>query len=202
MGERNQRTPLGEPSPEDESQRQGASTSEALPQLSDEERRRLLQAWKAVYRLLRYRPRTEAELRQALRRRGFSGDIIEAVLAEAREMRWVDDRAFAHLWVEQRSRSRPRAVWVLARELRERGVPEEFIDDALAHVDEGALARAAAEKAWRRYRSLPWPEARRRLAQYLARRGFPYELIHDVLASWEAHPGSHPDDTLDEEREP
>jgi len=202
MNERDQRTPLGEPSPEDESQHRPGPASDPALRISDQERRRLLQAWKVVYRLLRYRPRTEAELRQALRRRGFSGDIIEAVLTEAREMHWIDDRAFAVLWVEQRSRSRPRAMWVLARELRERGIPEEFIDEALAQVNEAALAHAAAEKAWRRYQSLPWPEARRRMVQYLARRGFPYELIHDVLASWETRKGSHPDDTLDEEREP
>ena len=202
MDERDQRTPLGEPSPEDESQYRPGPEIDLAPQISEQERQRLLQAWKAVYRLLRYRPRTEAELRQALRRRGFSRDIIEAVLAEAREMHWVDDRAFAVLWVEQRSRSRPRAMWVLARELRERGIPEAFIDEALARVNETALARAAAEKAWRRYQSLPWPEARQRMVQYLARRGFPYELIRDVLASWEAQKGSHPDDIPDEEREP
>ncbi len=204
MAERDHFTSAGEPSPEGEERRGRALESEASPLnlLSETERQQLLRAWQTVYRLLRYRPRTEAELRRALKRRGFSAEIVEAVLAEAKEMRWVDDQAFARLWVEQRSRSRPRATWVLARELRERGIDEAVIEASLEEVDDVRLAQAAAEKAWRRYRRLPWPEARQKLAGYLARRGFAYDIIREILEVWEAEHASPSNDIPAEESEP
>ncbi len=137
-------------------------------------------------RWLRHKPRTEAQARAMLTRRGAPPEVIEAALARARQMGWLNDAAFARLWVEERARLRPRARWVLAQELREKGIPERLIQQALETVDDTTLAQAALQQGLRRYGSLPWPEARKKLAAYLARRGFAYALIFDILTLWEA----------------
>ncbi len=155
-------------------------TGEISPAL----RAQLASAWKAVYRLLRYRPRTEAEIRRALRKRGFMDEVVEAVVAEAREIGWLNDEAFAQLWVESRARSRPRAKWVLAQELKEKGLAEDLIEQAVAQVDEQALFRAAVQKALRRYRHLSGEEQRRKVVAYLTRRGFGYQHIREWLDAW------------------
>ncbi len=187
-----------EPRPQEPQGVSEASGPAASSSLSPKDWTALTAAWKVVYRLLRYRPRTEAEIRRALARRGFAPELVEAVVAEAREIGWLDDEAFARLWVEQRARNRPRAAWVLARELREKGLPEELVDRAVARVDDRELLRAAAEKALRRYGRLPLAERRRKVMAYLARRGFAYELIREWLE--DALPGGMFDDSQTEER--
>lgn len=151
--------------------------------------RDLSHALEVTFRLLQYRPRTEAELRQALQRRGFPSDVVAQAVALAQEEGWINDAAFAQLWVESRIRHHPRARWVLERELRAKGLPESLIYQALETIDDATLARTALEQVWRRYRALPWPEARRKLAADLARRGFSGEIVMDVLTQWAAEQG-------------
>nr|MBC8429462.1 hypothetical protein [Dehalococcoidia bacterium] len=45
----------------------------------------------AAIHYLSYRPRSEAELRERLHRRGFDGDNVEAAIAKLREQGLVDD---------------------------------------------------------------------------------------------------------------
>ena len=59
----------------------------------------------AAIRFLGYRPRSEAEVRQRLRRHGFDSDSINKALARLKEQGLVDDTAFARFWKENRRRS-------------------------------------------------------------------------------------------------
>ena len=63
----------------------------------------------AAFRYLSYRPRSEAELRERLKRRGFEADSMEAVLTRLREQGLVDDLAFAQFWKDNRETFRPRS---------------------------------------------------------------------------------------------
>ncbi len=148
---------------------------------------------RAVYAAAQWlarRPRSVAEIRQRLARRGYPPAAIDAALEQLQALGWLDDAAFARQWVENRSAFRPRGRALLQAELRRKGVPQAAIDAALAQVDDEALALAAARKALPRYRGLPWPVFARRLSAYLARRGFPRALVHQVVRQmWhEAHP--------------
>ena len=66
----------------------------------------------AAFHFLSYRPRSEAELRQRLQRRGFDGDNVAAVLARLKERGLVDDLAFAQFWKDNRQSFRPRSQWL------------------------------------------------------------------------------------------
>lgn len=181
----------------DSEERQSLWTTGDPPSPEGAEQRALQQALRLLHRWLRYRPRTEAEVRAALERRGFSPRVVEAALAQARAWRWLDDQAFALLWVEQRARSRPRARWILEQELAQRGVPQEHIQQALAQVQDEDLLHQALEKALRRYRSSPAEQARRKVVAYLQRRGFTYEQIRRALEAREDLPWK-----ITQEREP
>ena len=130
---------------------------------------------------LSYRPRSEAELRQRLHRRGFDGDNVEAALAKLREQGLVDDLAFAQFWKDNREAFRPRSRWLTKLELRQKGVANDIIDQVVANVDEEDSAyRAAVSRA----RSLPrsdYQSFRRRLGEYLKRRGFSYQVITQTV---------------------
>ncbi|MGD9115997.1 MAG: RecX family transcriptional regulator [Dehalococcoidia bacterium] len=134
----------------------------------------------AALRYLDYRPRSQSELEQRLRRRGFDEANIKAVIARLKEHGLVDDLAFARFWQENRQSFSPRSRWLVRRELQAKGVAEEVIARVVAGIDEADGAyRAAMTKA----HSLPadYESFRRRLGDYLKRRGFGYGVIKDTL---------------------
>jgi regulatory protein len=140
----------------------------------------------AALHYLSYRPRSEAELRGRLHRRGFDGDNVEAVLAKLKERGLVNDLAFAEFWKDNRQSFRPRSQRLTRLELKQKGVAEDIIDQVVAEVDdEDSAYRAAVGKA----RSLPrsdYQDFRRRLGEYLKRRGFGYGVItHTVERVWQ-----------------
>ena len=134
----------------------------------------------AAMRLLSYRPRSEAELRHRLARRGATADIVDAAISRLRELGLVDDAAFARAWVEGRSRTSPRSRRLLRRELQAKGISGEAAHEALAQLDdEDAALRAGQRRA--AMRGLPYPEFRRRLGEVLRRRGFDAETARGTV---------------------
>jgi regulatory protein len=98
---------------------------------------------------------------------------------------YVDDRKFACQWAASRARLRGYGRKRIEQELRQKGVNQETIREALAEAipleDERETARTVAEKKLRTMKSLE-PEARkRRLAGFLERKGFPHEIIWDII---------------------
>lgn len=145
-------------------------------------------ATEMALRYLAYRSRSTAEVRQYLRQKKVPDAIVEQVIARLTERGWLDDRAFARWWVENRSEHRPRGRLVLAAELRQKGVPEACIQEVLDELpeDETVLARRAAERFARRLVSVQDRETFvRRLSAHLSRRGFEWETIRQVVeALW------------------
>jgi len=140
----------------------------------------------AAYRYLSYRPRSEAELRLRLQRRGFPAEHIEAVMAKLREQGLLNDEEFARFWVENRAAFRPRSRGLTRSELRKKGVSEEAIHQAVSEMDEPEAAYRAALGKTRRLSGLEYPEFRQRLGEFLRRRGFTYETIdRAVKRAWE-----------------
>jgi regulatory protein len=133
------------------------------------------QAHEAALRLLTYRPRSEAELRYRLARRGLPPLVVQEAVARLREQGLLDDEAFARYWVEARQQSSPRGRRLLRRELAAKGIATETTRQALATVAEEEAARRAAETKASHLHDVDYATFRRRLGQFLLRRGFPYE---------------------------
>lgn len=148
-----------------------------LKQLDRQER-----AVQLALRLLARRPRSEHELRLAMRRKGLAEGEIEAVVDRLRQGGWLEDLAFAQAWVENRQTFRPRSARALRFELRQKGVDTEIIERALEGFDDTEAAEAAARIGARKYARLPEEVFRQRLAGYLSRRGFAYATIAPLLA--------------------
>jgi len=121
------------------------------------------------------RPRSEAEIRRRLQRAEASPATVERVLLRLRELRYLDDAAFARARAESLARRGfgPRAI---AAKLAEAGVRGEVARLGTSEGlpdDERALAGAALE---RRLRGRSFASLDRkdqlRLARWLAGRGF------------------------------
>jgi len=135
-------------------------------------------------RLLTIAPRTRAQLAEALRKRGVPGDAADAVLDRFADVGLIDDAAFARAWVESRHYSRGLAGRALQAELRQRGIGDDQIRDAIDDLGpdaEVATARRLVQQKLGSTRGLA-PEARiRRLAGTLARKGYPAGLAFRVI---------------------
>jgi regulatory protein len=139
------------------------------------------EARKRALRLIARRPRSEQELRRYYDRRDIPPSVQDEALGRLRQAGWVDDRAFAETWVENRMAFRPRGALALRQELRQKGVDRGAIESALEDFDEERAALKAGRKAARRYQDLSWEAFRKRVGGYLGRRGFRYSMISSVV---------------------
>jgi len=143
-------------------------------------------AYERVLRLLAHRPRSEAEVRRYLKRKGTPPDVVAAVIERLSREGYLDDVAFARFWVENRERFNPRGPWALRQELRQKGLAEPLIEEALAGLDSEASAYRAALRRLKRWLGLEYADFRRAVGSYLRRRGFDYETIQAVVERlWE-----------------
>jgi regulatory protein len=132
---------------------------------------------------LSYRPRSSAEVRQNLVKRGISGSLIDEIVNRLQAAGLVNDEAFARAWVENRNSFRPRGKSALRLELRRKGLSDEIVQSVLdTQVNEETLAFDAARKYARRLAGLEWQEFRQKLGGFLARRGFSYTTLAPVVS--------------------
>ena len=135
----------------------------------------------AAGQFLRYRPRSESEIRGRLNWRGFDSDSIEAAVARLKEQGLVDDVAFAQFWKENRESFSPRSRGLTKLELIRKGVAKEIIDQVVDDIDDANGAYRAAMKKVRSLSSSDYHGFRRRLGEYLRRLGFNWEVINDTV---------------------
>ncbi|RRD47488.1 regulatory protein RecX [Tessaracoccus sp. OH4464_COT-324] len=145
--------------------------------------------------LISARPRSEAELRGALARRNVPEKVIDDLCARFKEVRLLDDAAFAAAVVHSRLRHSLHGSARIAHELRNKGVSDELVAEMLGEIgeeDELAGARELASKKLRSLRGQPLHVAQRRLAGTLSRRGFSQSVVirvvEEALVDWQ-----HPD---------
>jgi len=131
----------------------------------------------AAARLLGYRPRSEHEMKQRLAQHGFDKATIGEVLARLKEQGLVDDGNFARFWRDNRQSFSPRSQWLTRVELRQKGVPDEIINQVVSSIDDTDNAYRTAKKKADSLTITDYQDFRRRLGEYLKRRGFNYSVI-------------------------
>lgn len=134
-------------------------------------------------RRLSVRARSRKELAQDLARRDVPPEAAAQVLDRFTEVGLIDDAAFAAQWVE--SRGSKSGASRLKHELRQKGIADEHIADAVGSRDDDAdlmAARALAQRKAPRMGRLDLAVRERRLGALLARRGFSTAVIRRVLS--------------------
>lgn len=129
-------------------------------------------------------PRTRSQLAETCAKRGVPDEVTERVLDRFAELGLVDDDAFAAAWVQSRHAGRGLSRTALRFELRQRGVAEQTIDEALEQVDPDDERQAAETLVRSRLRGLQGfdePTKLRRLQGLLARRGYSPGLAASVV---------------------
>lgn len=149
------------------------------------ERAQAAAALTSAARLLLIRLRSRREIADRLARKGYSAAIVSATITRLESDGLLDDVRFAKAWIAGRLAVRPSGAVRLRRELQQKGIPRDIIEETLraglSDVDERAQAVALAQARLRRYRRGPRDAAVRRLAGVLQRRGFSSNAIASAL---------------------
>lgn len=140
-------------------------------------------AMQRALHLLSYRPRSEKEVTDHLRKHETPEAVIDQVVDRLKQTRMVDDDRFARLWADNRSDFRPRGRFALRSELRQKGVPEGAIEQALVGLDEDRLAYQAAQAKARKLAAADEFDFKKKMYGFLTRRGFSHDTITEVVAA-------------------
>ena len=141
------------------------------------------------FRLIKFRPRSEGELRTRLNQRGYPDEIIVSVLAEFKRKGLIDDVRFARYFATRQMEMQPSGKRVVLQKLKAKGVDVRLASEAVEQATEGKseLERAVdvAQSRWARLQNLPRPVRQRRLLGFLSRRGFSADVVFRVARELE-----------------
>jgi len=142
------------------------------------------EALRYAFRLLKFRPRSEYELHQRLKRRGFSESLIKEATLFLKEKGLVNDLEFARVWVESRIK-KPLGINRLRQELKIKGIDKELISKVIDNISiryrEDETVRDLTYRRWERLKHIPPHKAKQRIYLYLLRRGFSSNMIREVI---------------------
>jgi regulatory protein len=125
-------------------------------------------------------------MRGYLEKRATDSALAKNVLARLRESRYLDDARYAAEFARARAQVRRQGRYRITRELRVRGVADEYIEPALeqafAGMDERATVRKVIARRMRSSREAKF-DSKRVASLYgtLLRKGFDSQLIRSEL---------------------
>lgn len=141
-----------------------------------------------VYNQLAYSAKTRGQLRKKLQAEGFDAELIEPLLDKFEAAKLIDDAEYAQNFVAQKSRTKKLSRAALRRELAERGVRGEEVENALAQRTDEQEREDAAELVRKKLRPgmdlsdrAEKDRVTRRLLGMLARRGYSSSVSMSVI---------------------
>ena len=133
-----------------------------------------------LYSMIARKARTEKEAKQKLKEKGYSLEASNYAINKAKEYGFLSDEDFAKNYVEVSSRNK--GSYRLKQELKQKGISDDLIGEALIEMDED-VERAQAEQLAERYlkgKTLD-DKTREKLFRYLVSRGYGYDIIKGIL---------------------
>jgi len=141
---------------------------------------------RAIY-YLGFRARSRAEIEKYLRDKDYSPDVIGETIERLAKENYLDDQEFARAWVADRQRFKPRSRRALRYELRQKGVANADIEQALVDLPEEDMAHQALAKKIRQWQRLPEADFKKKAMGYLSRRGFSYAVARQTTEqAWDS----------------
>ena len=139
-------------------------------------------------RMLTARARSETQLREKLlAKEWLDHSLLDECIARLKELNYINDSSFAHNYALSRLQTRAIGKSRLARELTEKKVSREIIEQTLEAVFEEVPEDDLLEKAIVKHIRLHGvpndPKSAKRIFAHLMRRGFQYDLIARRLRS-------------------
>lgn len=132
--------------------------------------------------LLEQGDRTKKDLEEKLLKNGYPPEAAEAALAYVESFHYIDDKRYALSYIQNQSGRKGRAR--IQMELRRKGVPQEYIDQAFQEMEEETDTEAVIRELVQKKRRGQGPmdeKEKQKLYGFLLRRGFSTSDILSVL---------------------
>ena len=143
----------------------------------------LIKSKRQVIKFLRYRYRSEQEIRLYLLRKKANLQIIEQIISSFKQSSLINDRNFTKLWIEDRILKGYGKIRI-KKELFDKGIDDVLIDKFL-----GEYSCLYWQRKIKELLSIKYPKLKKinsvkekyKLYNYLLRRGFSQQEINTVL---------------------
>ena len=144
------------------------------------------EALKFAMKLISLRKRSVFEIKKRLRKKKFEGDIIEEVLQELKNYKYLNDEEFAEAYINDRINFNPRGRFLIKKELNERGIAENIIErkieELLSKEKEIESAKKMAEKKSRTINDRTDKiKVNQKIRSYLQSKGYSFDIINLVV---------------------
>ena len=136
--------------------------------------------------------KTEKQMRDYLQKKGYSLEIVNVVVGKLKDYRYVDDKHFAQVYVEQNVKSKGQRR--LKQELQQKGISSAWAEEA-AQTDsetEWENALALAQK-YMRGKTCDLKNLQR-LQRYLLSRGYGFDTVNGIVRTFKSLDGGDVDD--------
>ncbi len=137
-----------------------------------------------AFLLLKFRPRSEAEICERLKKKKFDEKTIKETLSFLKEKNFIDDTQFTKAWIESRLK-RPLGIRRIVLELKSKGIKNVVIDNQLEELkknySEEKIVNDIAQKKFAKLKNIEPDKAKRRILSYLLRRGFSPKVVFEVI---------------------
>ncbi len=137
-------------------------------------------------KLLSYRPRSENEIVDKMRDKGYEKNNIDKAISYLKKYDYIDDKEYALTYTRDRMRVKKLGYQRIKAELYQKGVKKEILEEALSELidkdDEYVRALELAEKKVRStYKNDDRNAQYRKLGSFLQRKGYSFDTIKKVL---------------------
>ena len=131
---------------------------------------------------LSYRQRTEKEIVDKLKEKGFEDKVIDNTLIYLKNYGLIDDMEFAKSFMKDKINLNKQGPKRIKYELYKKGISQEIINEVLAEDDnEYNRALELAKRKLSSYKKDDKNAIYRKLGGFLQRKGYSYDCIHSVL---------------------
>ncbi|MBA4250819.1 MAG: hypothetical protein C0425_00640 [Chlorobiaceae bacterium] len=142
---------------------------------------------KKSFSFLSRRAHSAFELKQKLRKKNYNEELIDQVLEELNEKKYLNDEDFAAKYVEEKQRLKKVGKNRLKSDLIKKGIHYKIIDKVLNdEFSETEMLENAFIIASKKYISLSKTESEEsiiklKISRYLFSKGYDFETIRDVI---------------------
>ncbi|MGO1469724.1 MAG: regulatory protein RecX [Tissierella sp.] len=132
---------------------------------------------------LSYRQRSEKEVKDKLKQKGYEKDYIEVAISFCKKHNYIDDEAFAVSFVKDKINLNKLGSYRLKRELMLKGISDDIINNVLTENEEDEYERAlkVANKKYPTYKNDEKDKIYRKLGGFLQRKGYSFDIVNRIL---------------------
>jgi regulatory protein len=138
-----------------------------------------------AYKLLGLRARSEKEIHNKLKQKGYDENIILEVIKTLKNYNYLNDIEFAEHFATDRVKNKKIGEKLLRVELFKKGIPEKIINETIKKVfsenNELELAKELVKKKMPHLKNLEPLKAKKKLSDFLLRKGFDWDVISQVV---------------------